>query len=265
MALRYRPMRKEDVGECVEIVATNPVIGPRYGTEISNLRSAWRRLVGCEAMRAVVFEELNADQIRLWGMGVGIFVHDDFIREIKTPPLLWFGPELAKRLMQGDSLALSDKEVRDRNSKGGLNLLVWEACNLREFVTRPDVFHLHVTAFLELYRGYLCKEAITTQAESAGRLHWAMDAGGMLWNPVKGRYEKSLGRDVNEVFMEPHVVGSTPDVELSRPGSWVGAIFDYHPPKLGFTRSEQRLLLSALPGRTDEELSEELGRLDYNH
>lgn len=41
--------------------------------------------------------------------------------------------------------------------------------------------------------------------------------------------------------------------------SWVGALFDYHPPKLGLSRGEQRLLLSALPGATDEHLAATLG------
>jgi len=39
----------------------------------------------------------------------------------------------------------------------------------------------------------------------------------------------------------------------------LGALFDYHPPMLGFNRSEQRLLSCALPGPTDEQLTEALG------
>ena len=59
------------------------------------------------------------------------------------------------------------------------------------------------------------------------------------------------------------MVGITRDLELKRQrdwgGSWVGALFDYHPPMLGFNRSEQRLLSCALPGATDEQLAETLG------
>jgi hypothetical protein len=42
-------------------------------------------------------------------------------------------------------------------------------------------------------------------------------------------------------------------------GSWAGALFDYHRPVLGLSQSEQRLLISALTGITDEELAEALG------
>ncbi len=34
MALRHRPMRPEDVQECVEIVAAHPTLGPQYGSGI---------------------------------------------------------------------------------------------------------------------------------------------------------------------------------------------------------------------------------------
>ena len=186
MSLRYRPMRPKDVAECVKIIASNPVIGARYGSAISELHQAWLRLVGCEAMRTVVYEDVHEARVKTWGMGVGVFVHDDFMREIKTPPLGWFGPQLARRVVRGNSPVLSDKEVREANSKGGLSLLVWEACPNAEFAKRPEAFHLMVTAFLELHCGYLCKEAITAQAESAARLHWSMDAGACCGMRRKG-------------------------------------------------------------------------------
>jgi hypothetical protein len=39
----------------------------------------------------------------------------------------------------------------------------------------------------------------------------------------------------------------------------VGALFDYSPPKLGLIPSEQPLVLSALPGATDQRLAAMLG------
>lgn len=117
-----------------------------------------------------------------------------------------------------------------------------------------------MTAFLDLFRGFHCKQAISSQAESAQRLQGIIDGGGMLWDPAKGRSARSLGNNLAEVCREPYIVGTTPEVESNRLGSWVSPLFDYHRPELGFSRSEQRLLLAALPGRTDEELCRELGR-----
>jgi len=259
VGLRYRPMQPSDVRNCVQVLTKIPAIGRRYGSAIADLGAAWQGLIGCEAMGTAVFEEVDGAQITTWGVGVGIFVHDDFVRELKTPPLFWVGPELAKRVVRGDSPILSDNDVREANSKEGLNLLVWEACPIPEFAKRPDAYHLMMTAFIDLYRGFLCKEAITSQAESAERLQWSIDGGGLLWDAAQGRYVRSLGKDLAEVFREPHIVGTTPEVESGRLGSGVGPLFDYHRPELGFSRGEQRLLLAALPGRTDEELCRELG------
>ena len=264
MGLRYRPMQPTDVGNCVQVLTKIPAISQRYGSAIVDVRAAWQRLIGCEAMGTAVFEEVDGAQITTWGVGVGIFVHDDFVRELKTPPLFWVGPELAKRVVRGDSPILSDNDVREANSKEGLNLLVWEACPIPEFAKRPDAYHLMMTAFIDLYRGFLCNEAITSQAESAERLQWNIDGGGLLWDAAQGRYVRSLGKDLAEVFREPHIVGTTPEVESGRPGSGVGPLFDYRRPELGFSRGEQRLLLAALPGRTDEELCRELGHVSPN-
>jgi hypothetical protein len=78
-------MRSKDVRECVEIVATHPVLGPRYGPAIVDLKTVWLGLLGREAFRAVVFEEVQDSSIRKMGVGVGAFVSDDYLLRMKTP------------------------------------------------------------------------------------------------------------------------------------------------------------------------------------
>jgi hypothetical protein len=253
-------MRPEDIRECAEIIGAHPVIGPRYGMGMNDLRSAWLRLLGGEAMATAVYEEINGAATMTCGFGVGVFVREEFMREVKTPPLFWFGAELAKRIMAGSSPVLSDRDVLEANSGDGLNLIVWEALPRPEFAKRPDLYHLMVEAFLQLYRGFLLKEMITSQAESLQRLEWAVEAGGLLWNPAKARYMKSLPRNAEQLAQKPHVVGITREVEFGLLGSWVGTLFDYQAPQFSFSRREQRLLQAALFGNsgTDEELSEEL-------
>jgi hypothetical protein len=258
MSLRYRPMQPEDVEESVRIVAEHPVIGPRYGPTIRHLSPAWLRLLHCEAKTAGVFEEVQAGRPRICSVGVVVFVCDEFLAELKRPPLVWWGPELAKRIVQGVSPVLSDHQLRAANSCGGLNLLSWEAPIRPEFERRSDVHREMIEAFIELHRGFQWKEAICSQLESAERLQWALDSGGFLWDGATGCYVKLGKRRPEEVFKAPHLVGVTRELESRRPGSWVGALFDYHLPRLGFSRAEQRLLLSALSGGTDEKLAEEL-------
>ena len=54
-------------------------------------------------------------------------------------------------------------------------------------------------------------------------------------------------------------VGVTRELALRQYGSWISSLFMHRPPRFGFRPSEQRLLLAALRGGTDEEVSNELG------
>jgi hypothetical protein len=126
MGIHWRPMRPKDVRECVEIVATHPVLGPRYGPAIADLKAVWLSLLGREAFRAVVFEEVQGSSIKKMGVGVSAFVSDEYLQRMKTPPFFWVNPDLTIRIARGESPLLSDKETREANRNGGLNLLTWE-------------------------------------------------------------------------------------------------------------------------------------------
>jgi hypothetical protein len=251
VSLRWRTMQPQDVPACAEIVASHSVIGPRYGAAIKNLRRVWFSLLGSEAMTTAVFEEVVRDQVHVVGFGVGLFVRDEFIRELKTPPQFWVGPELIKRVLKGASPALSDREVREANSDGGLNELVWETIALERLAKRTDLYHLMGRAYIEIHRGYRFKEMITSQAESPERLQWAVDAGGLCWDPGSAKYVKSPTKSNDEFARRPHVVGITRELEFERPGSWIGVLFDYHAPRIWFSPAEQRLLRAAISSRTE--------------
>ena len=263
MTIRHRPMEPKDVPECAQIVAAHPVIGPRYGSRIGDLSKAWMRLLGCEAANgATVFQADDGPRAPICCAGFSVFVSDDFVREIKAPPLRWIGPELAERILGGNSPVLSDSECRAANSRGGLNLLVWEGCIHPDFETNSELIGHIMPAFIQVHSGFLLKEVINVQVESAARFQWTLQTGGLLWNPEARRYEKSTKKDPEEIVRKPHLLGASREIELDRRGSWnaswVGALFYYQPPQCGFSRSEQRMLLFALNGRTDRELSREL-------
>jgi len=258
--LRWRPMRPADVDRCVEIVAAHPVIGPRYGDDIENLGRAWRHLLGSAAINNAVFERVDRKRATIVGIGFAVFVRDEFMREIKAPPLRWIGPELARRVAGRDSPALTDDEVRDANSGAGLSELVWEGTGTPEFAHTMDFYHHMVGAYVEEHRGFLLKEMITAQAESVERLLWVVEAGGLYWNPAQQRYE-TTSLEPPEIFaMRPHLVGITRELENVRPGSWISTLFNYRPPRFGFSRGEQQLLLTALMSfhGTDQELASAL-------
>jgi hypothetical protein len=258
VGLRHRHMRPKDVRECVEIVRSHALIGPRYGDRIADLHTAWLRVLELDAKTAVVFEEFDGSSARILGMGVSVYVDDAFMRELKTPPFFWIGPELAKRIARGKGPVLSSKELREANSCGGLNLVTWEGCILPQYLKRSEVYNKLMTAFMEEHRGYLWKEIIGSQAESVERLNSTLKSGGMLLNPADGEWSDSQTMGQRDVVKEPHVIGLSRETEQRRPGSLVGMLFDYEPPRFGFNASEQRLLLAALSGGTDEQLSRQL-------
>ena len=55
--------------------------------------------------------------------------------------------------------------------------------------------------------------------------------------------------------MQPHMLEATRELSSQQPGTWVHQFFAYRRPKIGLSRSEQRLLCAALQGGTDEELA----------
>jgi len=138
MAISHRPMMPKDVPECVEIIASHPVIGPRYGSRIKDLSKAWMRLLGCEAKCATVFQ-LGGSLSLICCVGVSVFVSDEFVRELKAQPFFWTGPELMKRIVGGNSPILCDRQLREDNSRGGLNLLTWEGCIRSGFEMNQEI------------------------------------------------------------------------------------------------------------------------------
>src|SRR5258708_39359361 len=163
MALRYRPMRPEDVRECVEIVRAHPLLGRQYGSVIGDLRSVWLGLLGREAFRGFVFEDAKDSQVRTAGVGVSVFVSEDFLLELKTPPFFWIGPELTKRLLIGDFPLLSDRQGSHANANGGPNLVPWVGALNADHLQSAEGLAAMIAAFVEVHRGFLLKE-ITAHA-----------------------------------------------------------------------------------------------------
>ncbi|MEO8802174.1 MAG: hypothetical protein ABI304_07900 [Rudaea sp.] len=257
MHLRSRPMQPADVSECVDIVAADPVIGPRYGAAVEELGNTWRQLLGSAATTTAVFEQPQQKRKKIVAFGISVFVSDEFIHQIKTPPLRWCGPELAKRIMGPDSPILSDTQVRDANSGEGLNALVWESMATPEIGHRPEVYHLLLSSFIEAHRGFFLKELITLQSGSTDQMQFAVDSGGLFWCPVRQRYDTTPPTAAECFVARPHIVGITREHAFVRPGSWLSTLFDYRPPGFGLSRGEQQLLLTALAssGGTDQDVA----------
>ena len=105
-------------------------------------------------MTTAVFEEVEKGRATLAGVGVGVFVRDEFVREMKATPQFWVGAELTRRALSANSPVLSDREVREANSGEGLNELVWETLPQPAFAERSEIYHLMGRAYIEIHRGF---------------------------------------------------------------------------------------------------------------
>jgi hypothetical protein len=258
MSIRCRPMRPKDVAPCVEIVAQHPFIGPRYAGILNELQPVWLSLLGREAFRAYVYEDLQDSSPRLVGIGCSAIVSDEFLREVKTPPFFWIGAELTRRISRGHSPLLSDKQVRAANCDGGLNITVWEgAQNVRD-MHRIDVSNSFFGTFIELHRGFLLKE-IVGQGSTDETLAGLPRAGYLFISKVDGKYTETMDEPPRELIREPHVTGLSRELAPGVLGTWASTLFVYESPRFGFSPCEQRLLLAAQLGGTDEDLADELG------
>ena len=257
MSIRCRPMRPKDVAPSVEIVAQHPFVGPRYAGILSELRSVWLGLLGREAFRAYVYEDLHDSPPRLVGVGCSAIISDQFLREMKTPPFFWTGAELTRRISSGCSPLLSDKQVREANSNGGVNVTVWEGAVRVGDMHRVEVSNSFLSTFIELHRGFLLKEVVG-QASTPDVLAYALHAGYLFVSSVNGEYTETMDKPPHALIREPHLTGLTREIAPSRLGTWASTLFVYEAPRFGFSPSEQRLLLVALLGGTDEDLSDEL-------
>ena len=249
-------MRPQDVPDCVEMIAAHPIVGRRYGSAISHLRPAWLRLLSSDGFcsTAIIEEVVEGARSRILGVGVSVVLSDDFLRELKTPPFFWMGPELAKRVARGDDSALlTQGQIREANSSGGLNLAVWQGFVRAEDSNRAEFWSELMEVFLDNHRGFLFKE-IVVQGESPVHLEALRHTGGFVLKS-DGCYGSFQGIDLQQLAQEPHIVGITRELALQQFGSWISSLFRYQPPRFGFTSREQRLLLAALVGGTDEELS----------
>ena len=257
MRVRHRPMRAADVHECVELIAQDPIMSVRYGALLQHLPKVWLRLLGKEAFRGWVFPMAHPQNHKLIALGASAVVSDAFVGRLKSPPFVWIGPELVSRILQGDSPLLSDQQVAEANASNGLNLLVW-ATTVRQEHNGADWRNNAFAAFLEVHEGFYVKESLV-QAESEMQVEGLLNVGGLCVAGNNGVYAGQSAGNVRDLAHRPHIIGMTRELIARQPGRWISNLFACERQRIGFTRGQQRLLLAAMNGGTDDELAAELG------
>ena len=258
MRMRVRPMGPKDVNQCAALLASHPEEQRLYGALLRQLPSAWLKLLRARSMIAALIEDIDCGGPQLVACGASVFVTDVFLHCSKTAPLVWLGPELVRRALAGDPAILSLKGIRKANSGDGLNVMVWAGLTCARRPEERRELYLEVNrAFFDLHTGYRLKE-IVVQPHDIEVSRMVLNTGVLLWQPPEGCYSDGQSHQPDEWLRDPFILGSTRELAYERGegfGSWLSTLFSYTPPKIFFGPAEQRLLLAALRGLTDERLA----------
>jgi len=258
MRLRVRPMGLQDAENCVSLLALHPEERRRYGALLEQLPAAWKRLIRTESLNSAVVEDVDGGA-QIVAFGATAFISDGFLRRLKTAPLVWMGPELVCRALANDGAILSPAGIRDANSADGLNVAVWAGVTRAAGPQQQSLLLLQVArVFTREHGGYRLKEIIV-QPNEISVAHVVLNMGVLPWLPSEDCYWYGRVPRLEEWIQNPFIFGSTRELAYESFGTWLSMLFSYSPPRIYFRPAEQRLLLAALRGLTDEELSDELG------
>jgi hypothetical protein len=185
---------------------------------------------------------------RIVACGMGVFVMKAFAdREIKAPQ-----PGLNSRIIAAvaaeESILLSRAQIAAGNSGEGIDFVnmygMW-----REGIMNADqlaeVHALLGTSFVEHFAGYRFNRVFK---EAVGQSSIALARATGTYRIV-AEFKKS----------ESALAVATRESVLTAPYSVAAALYRYQAPELHLRPAEQSLLAAALVGKTDAELSEDLG------
>jgi hypothetical protein len=257
MRLRRRPMVIRDVQACAELITSHPLERERYGELADGLSTAWRQSLRAGSLITTVIEDLASGMPCLQGFGVSAFVTDEFVSYCKTASMRWIGPGLVKCLMRDHSPILSPKEIRDANSTDGLNLASWASFLRPQNPSDRDHVQIELmSGFMQEHCGFKLKEIIAQPNEPV-MMEIVLNSGGFLWDSGRKGYMEVNNCNVEEVLRTPFILGANRNT-ASQHLSWTTTLFQYSQPRICLKPAQQRLLVAAIKGRKDAELSDEL-------
>ncbi|HLH31037.1 MAG TPA: hypothetical protein VKY31_07525 [Terriglobia bacterium] len=242
----WRPISAADLSECLAIQPAclgDQIVGRDEAHRV------WRSFLNNPAFHGNVIEsEKPIGGRRIVACGMGVFVSSAFADgEIRNPR-----PGLNSRIIaavaQGEAVVLNRSQLAEGNAGKGVDFVnmygTW-----RDGVLNVDqlaeVHALLGTSFVEHFGGYRFNRVLK-EASGRPRIDLAR---------ATGTY-----RVVAEFPDADSVLAvASPASVLAAPYSVAAALYRYQKPMLRLRPAEQQLLAAALDGKTDSELSSQLG------
>lgn len=253
MHLTYRPARLGDVEACLGMLPPEFACAPALRACLPVL---WRQWLGGGTMLMSVIEEGVSTPCPV-GFGASVFVTASFAEEARTrlpPPL---AAQVSRQALEGVSPVLSREEVGRANAGEGLNLLVlmigWATGRLSAEEVRWVKAKL-MEAFLFTHGGYKIRQ-VMQEVYSREEMERGLVIGTRLLTDYGGFYADGT-LPLPAPRARPYLIGARR--EEIQDGSALSPLFFHAPPRFGFKPGEQEILLQALYGDSDEELSQVL-------
>jgi hypothetical protein len=242
----WRTICEADLSSCLAIQPAclgDEIVGRAKALQV------WRAFLDNPAFLANVIEsERPLLGHKIVACGMGVFVTRSFAEgEIRTPR-----PGLNSRIIDGvasgEPVVLSRAEIGEGNAGGGLDFVnmygTWRD-GILNADQLADVHGLLGTSFVEHFAGYRFNRVLK-EAIGHSRIALAQATGTYR---LLAEFQES----------ESALVIVTRESALTAPYSVAATMFRYQAPVLRLRPAEQKLLAAALGGKTDAELSADLG------
>jgi hypothetical protein len=242
----WRPFREADLSECLEIQPEcigDQVVGRAMALAV------WNELLDSPAFQANVIESERAHNgHRILGCGMGVFVDPVFVDRELEDPRQGLNARIIASLAADESVVLDRDAIASGNAGTGLDFVnmygTWRS-GIFDPNELAEVQALLGTSFVEAFAGYRFNRVLK-EAIGRSRIELAR---------ATGTY-----RLIAE-FPEAESALAVVSAESARaaPYSLAARMYRYQSPVLRLRPAEQALLTAALDGKTDAELSRNLG------
>src|SRR4030095_12318672 len=242
MPMYWRPISEPDLSTCLDIQPE--CLGDGIVGRSAALR-VWKALLDDPSFLANVIEsERPLAGHKIVACGMGVFVARTFADQEIRNPRPGLNSRIIAAIASGESVTLSRAQIGAGNAGEGLDFVNMYGTWRDGIMNADQLAEVHAllgTSFVEHFAGYRFNRVLK---EAVGHSRIALAR-------ATGTYK--LVAEFKECESALAVV--TPENALSAPYSLATVMYRFQPPVLRLRPAEQRLLASALTGKTDAELS----------
>jgi len=254
-AFRFRIATARDLPHCVELLPPGCKLAPATRARLPEI---WAGLLATEARVFPIIEDIERDHPEnIGGFGLSVFVSDAFADELIATPRAYAPALFYDRLLAGDPVLLTRKDLHRVQLSGGINLFALHFGLHNHDLSDPRTVQILDTASASFYffhAGYCIR---TIMAE-----HYGGQA---------ARYMERGGFRLVHDFRQTSALAGTPDDEMpaffAQRREWIepaaisglAQLFAAKRARIHFSPGERRILERALLNESDAEIADAFG------